>query len=119
MQRLEVGPRIGRQGIRGPLRGEGGVPVEIVAWDRPDRGEVVIAGDRVDAALTQQVDAFVRPGAVADKVAEAPQPIDRPHVIEDGEEGSEVAVDVADDADAHLRGAVHEARLSIDIRPHL
>ena len=75
--------------------------------------EVVVADQADVAALADQVGAGVGLGAVADDVAEAPDLVDAGVVDrrEDGLEGGQVGVDVADDGYAQAASVPWSAGL--------
>ncbi len=75
---------------------------ELVEAERADDDEVVVAGEADGRALAHELAALVRPRAVADHVAEAPDLV-HARRIEHGFERMVVPVDVRENRDAHRR----------------
>jgi hypothetical protein len=63
----------------------------------------VVARDGERPPLAKQRHTLIRPGAVADEVAEAQHLLDLTHIPQDGLERGEVGVDVADKSDEQLQ----------------
>ena len=101
---VQPGLRLVGQNVARPARRSGGVVVELLDVDRAGHDEVVVAGEAEVAHRLDERATVVRPGAVADRVAEAP---DRVGAValelgQDGLERTGVPVHVRDDGDAQV-----------------
>src|SRR3990170_7355375 len=108
-QGVEEGAFVWRQAGLRPLRGGGGIRVEVLGADGAGGRALVVAGDHHGVESLQTRDALSRLGAVAYAVPQGPDGVDwgaLPSIAEDGFEGVEVGVDVGDDESAHM-GAVY------------
>ncbi len=94
--------------LLGPARGELGAARELLEREVPAHGEVVVAAQALLGGGDRELDAGVGIGAVADEVAQAPDPahVVAGHVLEHGLERVPVAVDVGEHRDPHRFGTV-------------
>ena len=96
LQRREPGAAVVLEHARRPASGRSGVAREVGDVDCAEHGEVVVPTERDCCTSTDEVAALVRPGAVPDDVAEAPDLVDAlgVDVAQDGVECVKIAVDV-------------------------
>src|SRR4051794_15098467 len=92
--------------VAGPEGGHGRAAGEVGDVDAAGDDQIVVARQADRAVLAGELDAFLRLGAVADEVAQAP---DLLHalalgVLEDGLEGRKVPVDIRDERDPARHG---------------
>ena len=103
LELVEIGEVLVGQSLLGPARRQFGAAGELVERYVAAHGEVVVAGQAHIGALGGQLAARVGLAAVADDVAQAPDPV-HAFVVDRGEHGLQgrpIAVDVRDDGDAH------------------
>jgi thiamine-monophosphate kinase len=103
-KRIEEGAFVRVQACLRPLRGGGGVRVEVFGADSAGGSALVVARYHRRAEVFQARDALGGLGAVADAVAKGPDGVNGAAalgVVEDGLEGDEICVDVGDDEGAH------------------
>src|SRR5207237_6155301 len=105
-ERLEVRARFGLEHVACPEGACDRVRGELLEVDLAEDAEVVVAGEAEGRALPHRRDARIRPGPVADEVAQAPQLVRRLAVdgLENRLERVPVSVNVRDDRDAAGQG---------------
>ena len=112
LELVEECARVVGEDVARPACGDGGVTAELVEVDRPAHGEVMVPAETDLCTRLDDLAAFVRPRAVADDVAEAPDLVRRAGVDrrEDRLERGEIRVHVGDDRDQHRPKLVRRAR---------
>jgi STE24 endopeptidase len=115
LERLEEAARLVFEDLRGPAGARSGVVGEVVEIQSTEHAEVVVSYQADVGVLGDEPAAAVRPGPVADEVAQAPDGVGsvRGNRFEHSIERMQIPVNVREDGNAHRSRATLAKRAAV------